>query len=631
MIFKQEHFPYRGASHDKANCLSTGKPLLYVILLSLPIAPFVGPQAKGQDDPVSPIVNKGLRIDGYDEMGRRIVHPRASSRRHVGNPEGWRSYFQPTPAPSSPELEIPSSFSSQRHQETEVPVPPRVGADVQITSTPFTENECTITTLPNGNIVVAWNDIVACPLLTGFGQSTDGGATFTDLGTAPIPPAGLNFGDPVVDHDSNGVTYLAMLGRIAAVCPPPPVPGAPPPPPLPFEILLATSTDGGATFLNPVRASPAGLMLDKPWLAVDRGYDDSTHGNVYVSWTNFTANILDPRNIEVARSTNGGVSFNPPVIVDFVTNCHGSSLAVNAPGTLYVAWFQTDFFGKPQVAIRWSNNGGVTFQPGLLVPIFVLINPIGQVMNCGTAAFPSFRPTITGAVRVNCFPHLAVDPRPDSGFVYLVWNDDPGADGGADDSDILFSRSVNGGKDWSPPIRLNDDATNNDQWDPFIAVGRNGEIVVAWYDRRNDPANFQFDVYMTTSTNGGVNFSANTRVTDQPSTVVVNNCYMGDYNQMSVDGSAFYFAWGDNRNGNPDVYFDQHPLSFPPQPIFVDASFGGQTEKGTATEPFRTASKGLRGAEANDEIRFRAGNYPEALTITKRVTLTSEGIAVIGR
>ncbi len=38
---------------------------------------------------------------------------------------------------------------------------------------------------------------------------------------------------------------------------------------------------------------------------------------------------------------------------------------------------------------------------------------------------------------------------------------------------------------------------------------------------------------------------------------LTRKCYMGDYNQISNNGTNFLLAWGDNSNGDPNVMFNK--------------------------------------------------------------------------
>src|SRR5262249_54375188 len=161
-----------------------------------------------------------------------------------------------------------------------------------------------------------------------------------------------------------------------------------------------------------------------------------------------------------------------------------------------------------------------------------------------------------------------------TGDIYVVYPDQP--NGAADKADIFFTESTDGGKKWSKPTRVNDDATNNDQWFPALAMTPDGSHVgIFWYDRRLDPANNLIDRFGTIGTVSGhtVTFAPNFRITDvsfppafgqDPS---INPTYTGDYDMATADNSYFYTTWGDNRLADaffanqPDVRFAKIPVT----------------------------------------------------------------------
>lgn len=434
-------------------------------------------------------------------------------------------------------------------------------------------------------IVVAFNDsaeFTVVPTFMGYSRSSDGGASFTDLGRAPFlfvpgPPSQiqLNGGDPALVVNRQGHYYLAHLTSVTTPLFRPAGFGS--------VIGINKSTDGGQTWgpsvFPAIGAAPnfgtkQNSTQDKEFIAVDnsRGPCD---GNVYVSWTSFGGIAFpapDSPNppIVFSRSTNGGASFSVPIrISTFAHSNQGSEPAVGPNGEVYVAWFRISgpppAPGQPPlgpaIMVAKSTNCGVTFGTAVEVTRLTPIGFGGAPVNARTRA----------NFRTNSFPRLDVNPR--NGHVYIVYNANPE---GPDGADIFFTRSTDGGATWSAPTRVNKDSSDNDQLFPDIAVNVDGAIEVAWYDQRLDPENFRMDVYHSRSTDGGLSFGPNQRVTLTSALPavgydpVVNSNYMSDYLDLKANttatgpGSDFLLSWGDWRrvivtNGgvrsDQDVFF----------------------------------------------------------------------------
>src|ERR1051326_3017465 len=85
-------------------------------------------------------------------------------------------------------------------------------------------------------------------------------------------------------------------------------------------------------------------------------------------------------------------------------------------------------------------------------------------------------------------------------------------------ADVFVARSTNQGSSWGAPVRINDDVGAHDQFNQWLSVDPvTGAIDVSWDDTRNDPQNVRTDVYLSSSSDAGVSFAANTKVTDQTS------------------------------------------------------------------------------------------------------------------
>jgi hypothetical protein len=238
-----------------------------------------------------------------------------------------------------------------------------------------------------------------------------------------------------------------------------------------------------------------------------------------------------------------------------------------------VAWADRAGATANDIRFRRSTNGGLMFDAAVTVATGNRHPGTDTQVNCGG----SLRPTLNGDIRMLHQAWLAVDTTegPFNGNIYVVWASDP--PGVPDNSDVFFSRSTNGGMQWSPKVQLGAGGGATDQFEPFVAVGGNGAISVAWYDRRRDPANNTLiDVFKTFSRDGGATFDPLIRVTDVNFPVpplnpnfdpVIADCYMGEYIAIAADAKHFYYLWGDNRNTlitpnfpggrpDPDVFFD---------------------------------------------------------------------------
>ena len=406
-----------------------------------------------------------------------------------------------------------------------------------------TQSETTLV-LAGSTVVVAYNDSgsnASNNKFTGFAQSTDGGATFTDKGTLPTNSAG-DAGDPALARDNvSGTIYFATLGYSSS-----------------NVIQVFRSTDNGATFCARVNAAPgfaSGHQLDKEWIAVDNAAG-AGQGTVYVVFTDFP-NIFTDNGVYLTRSTDGGNTWSSPLSLG---GSQGGYVTVGPDHTVYAFTFNQ---GSPEtIQMRKSTNQGATFGPAVTVATLATTGTNGdlglKVSNTNSTSF-----------RSSAFPQAAVTAN----GIYVAF-DDRGTTAG-DKGDIFLARSSDGGATWTK-TKLNDDATTRDQWQPALAVTPDGNHVgVFWYDRRNDPNNGNIDRYGVIGNVSGssLTFGSNFRITDAsfPAVVgqdpLINTTYMGDYDVAVADNGAFYTTWSDNRLSDsahanqPDVRFAKIPLA----------------------------------------------------------------------
>src|SRR5262249_43321607 len=301
----------------------------------------------------------------------------------------------------------------------------------------FTKSETTIVAFGN-TVVVGFNDSGSnaggANKFTGFARSTNGGATFTDGGTLPTNPNG-DAGDPVMArNEATGRIYYATLQFSNS------------------GIDVFRSDDSGATWAAPVQGAPGKTgFQDKEWITVDN-FAGAGAGNVYLVARDFGA----ANGIYFFRSTDNGATFGPSGGTLITPGFQGAFVVVGPDHSVYVFWY-----AGTTLQMRKSTDQGLTFG----APVIVASGLAGGVN--GDLALTGIRQgtTTPAGFRSSEFPHAAVNPV--NGNVYVTFANNPA---GVDKADIFVAQSTDGGATWGAPVRVNDDATTTDQWQPTLAV-----------------------------------------------------------------------------------------------------------------------------------------------------------------
>jgi hypothetical protein len=493
-----------------------------------------------------------------------------------------------TPSENSLTLEVEDSpvalaglFSLSLDDETISPADALTNDNAGATGTAnFTQSETAVLAFGN-TVLVAFNDSGSraggTNKGTGFAISNDGGTTFTDGGTLPTNPGG-DGGDPVLArNETTGRVYFATLG-----------PGV-------GTIQMFRSDDNGTTWMSPVNATPGGSGEDKPWFTVDN-FAGPGNGNVYVVSRRFGGTTPG---IYFFRSTDHGETFGPSGGSLMVTGSQGAFVAVGTDHSVYVFWW-----AGPTLQMRKSTDQGLTFGAPVTVASGLFASgDLGLTgLRQGTATASGFRS--------NEFPHAAVNPV--NGNIYVTYNNDaPGVDKG----DVFVVQSTDQGLTWSAPIKVNDDLTTTDQWQPTVAVSTTGDKLGIFYSsRQEDPTgNNLFKYYGRIGTISGATLAFSTpsfAISDTASLpefgrdTLVNPVYMGDYNTAHATPGFFHVSWSDNRDDlpggaarkDPNVYYRAIDLGLT---VLTTSPFAGAVVSGVPVDYVAHFSDPIEGATVN--------------------------------
>ena len=337
-----------------------------------------------------------------------------------------------------------------------------------------------------------------------------------------------------------------------------------------------------------------------------------------------------------SRSTDGGLTWSTPVRVirDTAPTVFNDKQSITADPTnasyVYAVWdrlvfpgserasvvaaFRTSSFSGPAWFAR-SSNAGVTWEParqifdpgqrdqtignqivvqpnGDLVDIFTEFNNENAKKHRGgfirvlrstdkgatwsgpfdvgrLGAIGAFDPETGDPVRDGAIiPDIAVDSV--SGRLYAVWQD-ASFNGGQADA-IAFSQSLDGGRTWSSPIKVNKTpagpAGNQQAFTASVDVSADGTVAVTYYDFRNNASTtplltdyFVVHCHPTSQTAciSAANWVDERRLTDVPFDMrqapFAGGFFTGDYEGLASVGNAFTPFFSQPHGTDPSSVF----------------------------------------------------------------------------
>lgn len=392
-----------------------------------------------------------------------------------------------------------------------------------------TQSETALVLGSGSNLVAGFNDSGSYDpangqdQFTGWAYTSDGGTSWTDPGRLP---GDNDAGDPVLARDTTtGRIYYSTLSFSGGF------------------INVFRSDDDGVIWLDAVNGTPGIFGGDKEWITVDN-YAGSGNGNVYMLTRDFGAG----NGIYFTRSTDQGATWGPSggtlIASGAGANVQGAYVVVTPNHDVHAFWYDSNFV-PAEIRARRSSDQGATWSTPVTVTTLVSTNTNGNL-------------TLVAGFRSNSFPLAAANPV--NGNIYVVYND-PTAVSGGDRGNIFFRQSTDNGATWTAPVMVNDDGTSRAQYFPTIACRPDGTgLAVCWYDNRNHAGDVNLERWGVTASISGstVTFGPNFRISPQFVPVFgvdpeINPVYMGDYDQMAADDTAYYTTWGDNRDTSISV------------------------------------------------------------------------------
>ncbi|HET8852927.1 MAG TPA: sialidase family protein, partial [Ktedonobacteraceae bacterium] len=213
----------------------------------------------------------------------------------------------------------------------------------------------------------------------------------------------------------------------------------------PVDVLVSRSTDGGLTFGAPVVVNASGDFNDKNWTVCDDTSSSHFFGHCYTEFDDFTKLNL----VQMSTSTDGGLTWGAAKTTPDHTCVIAGQPLVQPNGTVIVPI--DDCFETTILSFR-STDGGNTWSKPVLA---------AEIINNGHP----------GGIRSPDLPSAEIDK---SGRVYVVWTDcrfEAGCNAG--NNDLLLISSPDG-VHWTLPKRIPADpvGSNVDHLIPGLAVDR---------------------------------------------------------------------------------------------------------------------------------------------------------------
>lgn len=381
-------------------------------------------------------------------------------------------------------------------------------------------------------------------------------------------------------------------------------------------LIYATSTTGGINFTNFRQLVNFSTTTDVSAIqntSIAAGLDASNASRqmVVVSWKNNINGVIQLAAAAAPVTSLGSVgTFTTPRV--YATNAIYGSVAVGPTGAIVATW-------QPNAIPAGSSPGPSTINlvrdtDGLQGGLNFGFSSTVTSTNVGTLDTMLGSGPFAG-IWGNGSIAYDTSNGPHRGRLYLAYPDETPNE--SDNVDVYVRFSDNNGLTWSSRVKVNDDVGLNAQVLPTISVDPlTGVPFVGWHDARNDLgdgngsdtdnfANSDFDYYGSASSDGGLTWAPNIKISDGASNFFTTNVGtdatgrtigLGLHEGLVAYAGIAYTVWLDSSNStldNPnitaatDIYFDSVLFNAPPTLNFVpDITTTGVTfDEDTTSNP----------------------------------------------